>query len=99
LTLPQRQGVSWGHALFDRMARVAAGRPGPEPAMAAKDRDLMARFPVGDSEETGEGLAAAFYADLAPAQAAAVRRAVSLMRRPGRAASPETAPCRLETTS
>ena len=28
--------------LFDRMAHVAAGRPGPEPAMAAKDRDLMA---------------------------------------------------------
>lgn len=24
------------------MARVAAARPGPEPAMAAKDRDLMA---------------------------------------------------------
>ncbi|HMG62545.1 MAG TPA: MerR family transcriptional regulator [Streptosporangiaceae bacterium] len=155
--------------LFDRMARVTAGRPGPEPAMAARDRDLMAlletappargagwlgvltatldsgpgavesayavyasldelagappddprvevtaraivaaipeparqaiRFPAGDPEETGEGLAAAFYADLAPAQAAAVRRAVSLMRRPGRAASPETASCRLETTS
>jgi hypothetical protein len=29
-------------ALFDRMAHVAAGRAGPEPAMAAKDRDLMA---------------------------------------------------------
>jgi DNA-binding transcriptional MerR regulator len=28
--------------LFDRMAHVAASRPGPEPAMAAKDRDLMA---------------------------------------------------------
>jgi DNA-binding transcriptional MerR regulator len=28
--------------LFDRMAHVAATRPGPEPAMAAKDRDLMA---------------------------------------------------------
>jgi DNA-binding transcriptional MerR regulator len=28
--------------LFDRMAEIAAGRPGPEPAMAAKDRGLMA---------------------------------------------------------
>jgi len=28
--------------LFDRMARTAAEHPGPEPAMAAKDRDLMA---------------------------------------------------------
>jgi len=28
--------------LFDRMARIAAEQPGPEPAMAAKDRDLMA---------------------------------------------------------
>jgi DNA-binding transcriptional MerR regulator len=140
--------------LFDRMARVAAGRPGPEPAMAAKDRDLMAlletaasaldtgargtgwldvltrtlnsdpgaverayavyarldelagspaddprveataqaivaavpeparqaiRFPDGDLEETGFG--AAFYADFAPAQAAAIRRAVDLMRK------------------
>jgi hypothetical protein len=146
------------------MARVAAERPGPEPAMAAKDRDLMAlletaaqaldteaggtgaggtgaggtgwldvltrtlnsdpgaaertyavyarldelagspaddprveataqaivaalpepvrqaiRFPDGDLEETGFG--AAFYADFAPAQAAAIRRAIDLMRK------------------
>jgi DNA-binding transcriptional MerR regulator len=136
-------------ALFDRMAHVAAGRAGPEPAMAAKDRDLMAmletaspargtgwldvltrtlnsdpgaverayavyarldelagspaddprveptaqaivaaipesarqaiRFPNGDLEETGFG--AAFYADFAPAQAAAIRRAIDLMRK------------------
>lgn len=136
--------------LFGRMADVAAGRPGPEPAMAAKDRDLLAlletaspargrgwldvltrtlnsdpeavdraygvyahldelagspaddprveataraivaaipeparraiRFPDGDFEETDEGFAAAFYADFAPAQAAAIRRAVDLMR-------------------
>ena len=135
--------------LFDRMADVAAGRPGPEPAMAAKDRDLMAlletaspartgwldvltrtlnsdpgaverayavyarldelagaatddprveamaqaivaaipeparqaiRFPDGDLEETDGGFAAAFYADFAPAQAAAIRRAVDLMK-------------------
>src|SRR5690242_5317604 len=154
--------------LFSRMADVAAERPGPEPAMAAKDRDLMAlletvapargtggrgtgghgagalgagapgtgwleeltrtldsepgaverayavyarldelagspaddprvettaqaivaaipeparkaiRFPAGDLEETGFG--AAFYADFAPAQAAAIRRAIELMK-------------------
>ena len=41
--LSEQAPVSAGLAeLFDRMARVAAGRPGPEPAMAAKDRDLMA---------------------------------------------------------
>ncbi|HEX6520112.1 MAG TPA: MerR family transcriptional regulator [Streptosporangiaceae bacterium] len=136
--------------LFDRMARVAATRPGPEPAMATKDRDLMAlletasaargvgwldvltqtmnsdpgaverayglyarldelagapaddsrieataqaivaaipeqarqaiRFPDGDLEETSEGLVAAFYSDFAPAQAAAIRRVVGLLR-------------------
>ena len=171
--------VSAGLAgLFGRMADVAAQRPGPEPAMAAKDRDLMAlletvapargtgargagasgtgargagargaealgtgvpgtewlgvltrtldsepgaverayavyarldelasspaddprvevtaqaivaaipeparkaiRFPDGDLEETGFG--AAFYADFAPAQAAAIRRAIELMK-------------------
>jgi DNA-binding transcriptional MerR regulator len=154
--------------LFGRMAHVAAGRPGPEPAMAAKDRDLMAlletaapargtgargtgargtgaggtgwldvltrtldsdpgaverayavyarldelagaaaddprveataraivaaipeparqaiRFPDGDLEETSFG--AAFYADFAPAQAAAIRSAVGLMRQAQRA--------------
>jgi DNA-binding transcriptional MerR regulator len=134
--------------LFGRMAHVAAARPGPEPAMAAKDRDLMAlletaspdrgtgwlgvltrtlnsdpgaverayavyarldelagspaddprveamaraivaaipesarqaiRFPDGDLEETDFGTA--FYADFAPAQAAAIRCAIDLMK-------------------
>lgn len=137
--------------LFDRMARVAAQRPGPEPAMAARDRDLMSlletsaaslgtgwldaltqslsadpgavdrayalyarldelagapaddprveamaqaivaaipeparrsiRFPSGDPGDAGDGFAAAFYADFAPGQAAAIRRAVDLMRK------------------
>ncbi len=144
---PVSPGLS---VLFDRMAHVAAERPGPEPAMAAKDRDLMAmletaspahgtgwldvltrtlnsdpgaverayavyasldelasspaddprveavaraivaaipepvreaiKFPDGDLEETGFG--AAFYADFAPAQAAAIRRAIALMNAP-----------------
>ena len=141
--------------LFDRMARIAAEQPGPEPAMAAKDRDLMAlletaapargtgwldvltrtlnsdpgaaerayavyarldeladcpaddprveataqaivaaipeparqaiRFPDGHLEETDEGFFAAFYADFPPAQAAAIRRAVDLLRESRRA--------------
>jgi hypothetical protein len=58
------------------------------------------QFPDGDLEETGFG--AAFYADFAPAQAAAIRRAVGLMReerRAGRpAGSPEGDPSMKETT-
>jgi len=139
--------------LFGRMAHVAAERPGPEPGMAAKDRELMAlletaapargtgdrgtgwlgvltrtlnsdpgaverayavyarldelagspaddprveataraivaavpeptrraiRFPDGDLGETGFGTAC--YADFAPAQAAAIRCAIDLMK-------------------
>jgi DNA-binding transcriptional MerR regulator len=137
--------------LFDRLAQVAARQPGPESAMAAKDRDLLAlletaspardagwldvlartlnsdpgavegayavyarldelaglpaddpqveataqaivaaipeparqaiRFPDGGLEDAGAGFAAAFYADFAPAQAAAIRRAIDLMRK------------------
>ncbi|MGE5134398.1 MAG: MerR family transcriptional regulator [Gemmatimonadota bacterium] len=144
--------------LFGRMAEVAAGRPGPEPAMAAKDRELMAlletvspdrgagwlgvltrtldsgpgtvekayevyarldelagspaddprveataqaivaaipeparqamRFPGGGAGDTDEGFLAAFYADFAPAQAAAIRRAVGLLRQARRAGGP-----------
>ena len=138
-------------ALFDRMTGVAAAKPGPEPAMAAKDREILALletapqgrgtgwiskltqvlnsepeaaeqaytvyarldelaalppddprveetaralveaipetarkaipFPDGELEDTAEGFAAAFYADFAPAQAAAIRRAIDLMRK------------------
>src|SRR5438876_64136 len=46
----------------------------PEPARQA------IRFPDGDLEETGGGFVAAFYSDFAPAQAAAIRRAVDLMK-------------------
>ena len=137
--------------LFDRMTDVAAAKPGPEPAMAAKDREILALlettppargtgwlseltrvlnsdpgaaeqaytvyarldelaalpaddsrveetaralvaaipetvrkaipFPEGELEDTAEGFAAAFYADFAPAQAAAIRRAIDLMRK------------------
>ena len=136
--------------LFNGMAAAAAGRPGPESAMAAKDREVMAlletvsgahgadwldmltegmgddpkafeqahavyalldelagsaaddprvataaqqivasipeparraiRIPDGAFEEMDEGFAAAFYADFAPAQAAAIRLALELMK-------------------
>lgn len=149
--LPEQAPVSPGLAeLFGRMTHVAAGRPVPESAMAAKDRDLLAlletaspasgtewldvltrtlnsdpeavekayavyarldeladspaddprveataqaivaaipeparqaiRFPGRGLEESDEGFLAAFYADFAPAQAAAIRRAIDLMR-------------------
>ncbi|MFB9236283.1 MerR family transcriptional regulator [Plantactinospora siamensis] len=150
--LPTAQApVSPGLAgLFGSMAEVTAGRPGPESAMAAKDREVMAlletvggahdtdwldmltqgmaddpraieqaqavyalldelagaatddprvetaarlivasipesarraiQIPDGVFEETGDGFAAAFYADFAPAQAAAIRRALTLLR-------------------
>src|ERR1700751_2489596 len=40
---PKQPPVSAGRPeLFDRMPRFAANQRGPEPAMAAKDRDLMA---------------------------------------------------------
>jgi len=138
-------------ALFDRVTDVAAARSGPEPAMAAKDREILALlettplargtgwlseltrvlnsdpgaaeqanavyarldelaglpaddprveetaralvtaipesvrkvipFPEGELEEATGGFAAAFYADFAPAQAAAIRRAIDLMRK------------------
>ena len=135
-------------ALFDRLAKAAAEKPGPEPAMAAKDREILALletalpagdadwltglldadpataerayavyarldelatlptddprveetaralvaaipepirkaipFPAGDLEDAAAGFVAAFYADFAPAQAAAIRRAIDLMRK------------------
>jgi DNA-binding transcriptional MerR regulator len=138
-------------ALFDRLADAGAANPGPEPAMAAKDREILALlettpsgrrsgwlgelartlagdpaaaeqayavyarldelaglpaddprveetaralvaavpaavrraipFPEGELEDTADGFAAAFYADFAPAQATAIRRAIDLMRK------------------
>lgn len=139
-------------ALFDRMIDVAAAKPGPEPAMAAKDREILALLettpsargtgwlseltrvlnsdpgaaeqayavyarldelaalpasdprveetaqalaaaipeaarkaiplPEGELADAAGGFAAALYEDFAPAQAAAIRRAIDLMRKP-----------------
>ena len=73
------------YARLDELARCPADDPRveataqaivaalPEPARQA------IRFPDGGFAETDQGFAAAFYADFAPAQAAAIRRAVDLM--------------------
>jgi DNA-binding transcriptional MerR regulator len=67
-----------------------AGLPADDPRVEATAQAIVAaipeparqaiRFPDGDLEETGGGFVAAFYADFAPAQAAAIRRAVDLMK-------------------
>ncbi|UKY49913.1 MerR family transcriptional regulator [Streptomyces inhibens] len=45
-------------ALFGRMARTAAERPGPEPAMAAKEREVLALMEATAGAEAGERLSA-----------------------------------------
>lgn len=159
--LPTEQSpVSAGLArLFASMAEASAGRPGPEPAMAVKDRNVMAlletisgvhgadwlgllaegmaedpvaierasavyalldelagsaaddprveaaaqqivasipeparrAIPIPDDAfgETDKGFAAALYADFAPAQAAAIRLALELMRQSRPSDNPE----------
>jgi DNA-binding transcriptional MerR regulator len=158
-TPAEQAPVSPGLAgFFGSMADAAAGRPGPESAMAAKDRDVMAlletvsaahgadwldvltremgsdpgvaerayplyslldelagsaaddprveaaalaivaaipeparqaiRLPDGGFEATDDGFAAAFYADFAPAQAAAIRLAIELMGQSSRGSGP-----------
>ena len=75
------------YALLDELAGSAVDDPRveaaaqqivasvPEPARRA------IRIPDGAFEATDHGFAAAFYADFAPAQAAAIRLAVELMRK------------------
>jgi DNA-binding transcriptional MerR regulator len=83
------------YALLDELAGSAADGPRveaaaqqivasiPEPARRA------IRIPDGAFEQMDEGFAAAFYADFAPAQAAAIRLAVKLMRQSYPSDSPE----------
>jgi hypothetical protein len=76
------------YALLDELAGAAAD----DPRVEAAARQILAsipeparraiRIPDGAFDETGQGFAAAFYADFAPAQAAAIRRALDLMKRP-----------------
>jgi DNA-binding transcriptional MerR regulator len=74
------------YALLDGLAGAAVD----DPRVGAAARAVVAaipeearraiRFPDGGLAETGGGFGAAFYADFAPAQAAAIRLAVELMR-------------------
>jgi len=77
------------YALLDELAGSAADDPRVEAAAQAiaaaipEPARQAIRFPDGAFEETDDGFAAAFYADFAPAQAAAIRRTVELMRQSG----------------
>ena len=89
--------VERAYAVYARLDELA-GSPADDPRVEVTAQAIVAaipeparqaiRFPDGDLEETDEGFAAAFYADFAPAQAAVIRRAIGLMREPGRAAGP-----------
>ena len=84
-------------AVYARLDELA-GSPADDPRVEVTAQAIVAaipeparqaiRFPDGGFEETDEGFAAAFYADFAPAQAAAISRAIGLMREPGRPAGP-----------
>ena len=80
--------VERAYAVYARLDELA-GSPADDPRVEATAQAIVAaipeparqaiRFPDGDLEETG-GFVAAFYADFAPAQAAAIRRAIDLMK-------------------
>jgi DNA-binding transcriptional MerR regulator len=82
------EGVGRAYAVYARLDELA-GSPVDDPRVEATARAIVAaipeparqaiRFPDGGLEETDEGFAAAFYADFALAQAAAIRRAINLM--------------------
>ena len=75
------------YALLDELAGAAADDPRVEAAAEAivaaipEPARRAIRIPDGAFEATDHGFAAAFYADFAPAQAAAIRLAVELMRK------------------
>jgi hypothetical protein len=79
--------VERAYAVYARLDELA-NSPADDPRVEATARAIVAaipeparqaiRFPDGDLGETGFG--AAFYADFAPAQAAAIRRAIDLMK-------------------
>ena len=87
-TLDSEPGaVERAYAVYARLDELA-GSPADDPRVETTAQAIVAaipeparkaiRFPGGDLEETGFG--AAFYADFAPAQAAAIRRAIELMK-------------------
>jgi hypothetical protein len=78
------------YAVYVRLDGLAA-LPADDPRVEETARALVAAipetvrkeipFPEGELEDMAGGFAAAFYADFAPAQAAAIRRAIDLMRK------------------
>jgi hypothetical protein len=74
------------YALLDDLAGLAADDPRVEAAAHAivaaipEPARQAIRIPDGAFEESDGGFAAAFYADFAPAQAAAIRCAIDLMK-------------------
>ena len=81
------EAVERAYALYTRLDELADA-PADDPRVEPTAQAIVAaipeparqaiRFPDGDLEETGFG--AAFYADFAPGQAAAIRRAIDLMK-------------------
>jgi hypothetical protein len=75
------------YACLDELAALPADDPRVEEtarALAAAIPETVRKaipFPEWELEDTAEGFAAAFHADFAPAQAAAIRRAIDLMRK------------------
>ena len=79
------------YAVYERLDELASV-PADDPRVQLTAKAIVAaipqqarqaiRFPAGEADETDDGLTAAFYADFAPAQAAAISRAVSLLRQP-----------------
>ncbi|WP_436533033.1 MerR family transcriptional regulator [Actinoplanes sp. HUAS TT8] len=76
------------YALLDELAGAAVDDPRVEVAAQQivasipESARRAIRIPDGAFEEADEGFAAAFYTDFAPAQAAAIRRTLELLKRP-----------------
>lgn len=84
-------GAHSAYAVYERLDELASV-PADDPRVELTAKAIVAaippqarqaiRFPAADADETDDGLTAAFFADFAPAQAAAISRAVSLLRQP-----------------
>jgi len=84
------EATEQAYAVYARLDELA-GLPADDPRVEGTAQALVAAipetvrkaipFPEGELEDTAEGFAAALYADFAPAQAAAISRAIDLMRK------------------
>jgi DNA-binding transcriptional MerR regulator len=95
------EALERAYAVYARLDELADA-PADDPRVEATAQALVAaipesarqaiRFPGSDLGEAGGGFAAAFYADFGPAQAAAIRHAVDLMRESQRDGRPVQSP-------